>query len=423
MKVFDIMQTHVITATEKDLLKEIGRLIFSLGISGIPVVRGERFVGIITQKDILSKLYPNMRDLTEDYVHARNFEEMEKNLSEILNLPISKIMTTNATTVNPDCPIMLAQSRMLIEGFSHMPVVDKQKNLVGIVSQGDIFRTLIKNEIPKLEQGKYASFIESHLDEMIDWKQRRQSEYPFLTRLLDGKKVKNLVEIGVWTGEYTIGLAKLGKYNIVGLDHNPNMINLCNKKRRRLSEKNKSKVRFELTNYLDIDKKLENKFDAAISAGNGLAYIHVSIDKVFKQLSEVLKEESLIFLQVLNFDKALKKKGKLLHFNIKKNSVNKRTGSEEIFVDFFERKDHGTLLQNLAHFDTDGKNWLYKGITSIKIHYLNKKILEHSLKKAGFTDIVFYGGMGKYKGDNYQVSFNKPFDIKRSDWLNVVAKR
>src|SRR5680860_196984 len=273
MKVSSIMQTHVITVKEQDSLKEVGRLIFSLGISAIPVVKGKKFIGIVTQKDILSKLYPSMNELAEDYVHARNFEEMENNLSSLLNLQISKIMTANAATVDPDCPIMMAQSRMLIEGFSHMPVIDREKNLIGIISQGDIFRTLIKKEIPRLEQGKYASFIESHLDEMIDWKEREESEYPILTNLLDGYNVEHLIEFGVWTGEYTIGLVKTGKYNILGLDHNPGMINLCNKKKKKLSAKEKSKIRFEISDYLNLNKRFGKKFEAVISVGNGLSYI------------------------------------------------------------------------------------------------------------------------------------------------------
>ncbi|MCL4354173.1 CBS domain-containing protein [Patescibacteria group bacterium] len=423
MKVADIMQTHVITLKEKDLLKEVGRLIFSLGISGIPVVRGKKFVGIVTQKDILSRLYPTLSELAEDYVHIRNFEDMEKNLSSILNLPISKIMTTNATTINGDCPIMRAQARMLVEGFSHIPVVDKSKNLIGIVSQGDIFRTLIKDEIPKLEQDKYAQFIASHFDDMIDWKKRERSEYPTVVKMLGEKKVENLIELGVWTGEYTIGLSKLGKYNILGLDHNPTMINLCNKKRNRLAEKIKSRIEFMLTDYVDISKKIGKKYDAAISVGNGLAYIPIPIEQIFVELSLVLKERGLIFLQVLNTEKALKRKGRLLSFNAKNQDSRNNKKKEELFVDFLERKDKNTFMQNLIHFDSDGKNWLYKGITSIEVHCLNKEKIKKALEKAGFIDIKFYGGSGKYRGDTYELDLNKPFDPIKSDWLNVVATR
>lgn len=154
MKIADIMQTIIATTTENASLKEVGKDIFSLGISAIPVVKGSKLVGIVTQQDILYKIFPSMAELTEDYIHLRDFEQMEKRFREVLDVPVSKIMHRHITTVLKETPIMNAQSLMLVNGFSHLPVVDEKNKLLGMVSQGDIFRRLIKGQMPKLRKKK-----------------------------------------------------------------------------------------------------------------------------------------------------------------------------------------------------------------------------------------------------------------------------
>lgn len=78
MKVADIMQRSLTCVSGETPLKDVARMIFSLGISGVPVVKGNKLLGIVTEQDILSKMYPSLQELAEDYVHARDFESMEK---------------------------------------------------------------------------------------------------------------------------------------------------------------------------------------------------------------------------------------------------------------------------------------------------------------------------------------------------------
>ncbi len=420
MKVANVMQAVVTTTTKDAPMKEVGRSIFSLGLSGIPVVDGTKIIGIVTEKDILSRIYPSIEELMDDYIHLRDFEKMEKRMSEMLNTPVAEIMNRKPTIISPDDPIMKAQSLMLINNFSHLPVVDKNKNLIGIVSQGDIFRRLIRSEIPRLEREKYADFIETHFDSMIDWNERKKREISAISTLFNKKSVKNVLELGVWTGEYTVELAKTGKYHILGIDHNPTMINLCNRKREKLSAKNKKLLKFLLTDYKNFSS-INEKYDAVISVGNGLAYIPESPNRVLSSIAKKMSDKSIIILQVLNFEKILENKGRLLRFEI--TGSKKEQEKKDLYIEFFEKKDSKTLIHNLIFFANDGKNWLYKGITSMEINYINETILKNALIKVGFKKISFNSGMGKYKGDYYELDFAKKFDKKESDWLIVVAEK
>lgn len=402
-------------------MKDVGRMIFSLGIGSIPVISGKKLIGIVTQQDILSHLFPSLKEVVEDYVHARNFEEMEKNFPEILSTPVSLIMNKNVTSISPDMSIMEAQSVMLLGKFSHLPVVDKKGDIVGMVSQGDIFRSLIKDEMPQLEKEEYAIFVARYYDLMVNWEKRFEYEFPSLIRLFARHKVKSILDLGVWTGKYTIGLAEEGGYKILGLDHNGIMIKMSEEKREKLPEWVKNNVHFLLTSFKDFSRKIDEKLDAAICMGGSLPYFPVSFDVLFSEVAKTLRKDNpLIVLQILNFDKVLKQGG-LLSFKIQKSR--NELGREHLFLELLEKKSEDSLLHRVIIFDSDGKNWIFKGITTIDIAYMNKEIVEKELRKIGFKNISFSGNIGEYQGEYGRLSFIKPFDKGESDWLNVVATK
>lgn len=421
MKVSEIMQKSIFSVSEDASLKEVGRMIFSLGIAGVPIVKGTKLVGVVTEQDILSKMFPSMQDLVEDYVHAKDFKTMEKNLADLLKMPVSRIMKKNIISIKPDTSLMEAQSLMLVNKFSRLPIVDRKNNLLGIISQGDIIRSLLRNEIPKLEQERYAGFIAKHYGLMVNWNKRFNNEFPALFKLFRQEKVKTVIDAGAWTGEYAIGLAKKG-IRVLGLDSNPIMITSSQEKKRKLSEDVDKRVQFMLTDFKDLAVKISEKFDAAISMGNALPYVLVPLFQLFKEVAQVLRDKNgVVILQLINFEKILKRKNRMLSFKIQKSSKN--SIKEHLFIEFFDKKSRDWLLHNVIIFDSDGKNWLYKGKTTILIRYIIKNDIERVLKKAGFKKIIFSGNAGDYQGDYGRLSFTTPFDPDESDWLNVVAKR
>lgn len=422
MKIADIMNKHIISITENMPIKEGARLIFSLGLGAIPVVKDKKLVGILTGHDILSKMYPTMQELVDDFIHAGDFEQMEKNLKYLLDTPVGKIMNKGATAVKPQTPIMQAQSLMLIHRFSHLPVINEKRELLGIVSQGDIFRQLIKNQMPKLEKERYTVFIAKHYDNIVDWEKRLNWEFPVLIDLFKKESIKSILDLGVWTGKYTIKLAKRSRFKILGLDHNPEMITICQQKRAELPLAIKKSIHFQLTDFKNLTNKINQKFDAAICMGNALPYIPLSLSSLLEETASVLtKKNPLIIIQMLNLQKILKTKNKLLSFIMKKGVENKNL--QYLLFEFLEIKDQKHLIHNSLSFDYDGKNWLYKGLTTIPINNISKDDLELALRKAGFDNLIFAGYQGKYQDEFGEFSFAKPFNVKEDDFLNVLAKK
>jgi CBS domain-containing protein len=154
MFVRDVMQKNVLSVKQNSPVREVIKAIFAKDISGAPVIKNRKLVGIVTEEDIFAHMYPTIQEVIEDYPHARDFKEMEHNIKRLIDIPVSKIMVKRVITVTPDTPLMKAQGVMQSHNFSRLPVVNEKKNLVGIISQGDIFRQIVKQEAPRLAKRK-----------------------------------------------------------------------------------------------------------------------------------------------------------------------------------------------------------------------------------------------------------------------------
>jgi len=65
--------------------------------------------------------------------------------SDILaNYPIRELMTKNPITTSPDTTIIQAAKMMLSNTISTLPVMQGEK-LVGIITEGDIFRAFVES--------------------------------------------------------------------------------------------------------------------------------------------------------------------------------------------------------------------------------------------------------------------------------------
>jgi len=142
MIVRDVMTRGVLTVKRDDTVKSVVEKIIMRHCGSIPVVdENDRLIGIVTLRDIMLPMYPNMGDYVHDNVHARDFEEMEEGYSKVLEMTAGDIMTPNPMTVSPDDPVLKAASYMGLKNLRRIPVADSSK-LVGMVSIGDINNSL-----------------------------------------------------------------------------------------------------------------------------------------------------------------------------------------------------------------------------------------------------------------------------------------
>lgn len=415
MKVMDVMQKNVDFIAPDVPLLGVARLIFGNKINGVPVCKDRKVIGFITEKDILAQFLPSMHDYMEDPLHEGDFEHMEKKLDDILSLPASKIMSRDPKTISSDTPLLKAQSIMMVNKIGRLPVVDEKGNLVGILSKGDIFRSLVGEKLPLEKDEHFHDWLSRRYDLIIDQKTRLAKEIPDLVKLFRKEKVKNILDVGCGTGVHSIALAQEG-FNVVGIDTSSRMIYVADEKTDSLPEIVKGKLKFIKTEYKDLDKVLSRTFDAAIFMGSGLP--HTNSQQVLREVNKILGTKGIIVCQVSNYDKVIKSQKRLYDFNIRKSPFPEER--EQAFLRFYDPAEEGFFIQNVCVFARGSKKWVFRGLRTMPVYPLNQAKLKSSLAKIGFTNIKYFGGE---KGFFYDYLFRKPFNPSKSDVLVVVAKR
>jgi acetoin utilization protein AcuB len=132
MLVKNWMSTEVVTADVKDSMQEAMMLLKQHNIKMLPVIKNDKLVGIVTDRDLKRA---SASDATTLEIH-----ELLYLLSKI---KVEEIMTKNPITVPDDFTIEEAAEMLLTNKISGLPVIDSEKQLVGVITQTDMFKVLI----------------------------------------------------------------------------------------------------------------------------------------------------------------------------------------------------------------------------------------------------------------------------------------
>jgi len=117
LTVADIMSSPPITVDSSRLLSDIIGLFSTHSVRHVLITRRSELVGIISDRDVLKALWKGHEDLRQ---------------------PLIDIATRNPKVVSPDTSIEEVASLMLAGHFSAIPVVDGEKELLGIITSTDL---------------------------------------------------------------------------------------------------------------------------------------------------------------------------------------------------------------------------------------------------------------------------------------------
>ncbi len=99
----------------------------------LPVIEDGQLTGIISD-----------RDLKQASPSKEIIRDMDEFMDLIAKIRVRDIMTKNPYVTSPDHTIEEAAAILVTERISGLPVMDKENQLVGIITRTDIFKMLIK---------------------------------------------------------------------------------------------------------------------------------------------------------------------------------------------------------------------------------------------------------------------------------------
>ena len=127
------MTRNVITIPPDTSLTKADQLMIGHKIRRLPVVKDGQLVGIVTRNNLWGATY-------SDAVSV-NIYELNYLISQ---LTVARVMTLDPVVISPESPLREAVALMVENNFSGLPVVDDKGQIVGIITESDLFRIMAK---------------------------------------------------------------------------------------------------------------------------------------------------------------------------------------------------------------------------------------------------------------------------------------
>ena len=134
MFVRDRMSSPAVTVTASASFPDALKLMRERRFRRLPVVdKKGRLVGIVSERDLLYASPSSATSLSIWEVHYL-----------LANLHIKTIMTKKVITTTPDTPVEDAARLMVTHKIGGLPVVDGRREVVGVITETDIFQTFVE---------------------------------------------------------------------------------------------------------------------------------------------------------------------------------------------------------------------------------------------------------------------------------------
>ncbi|SKA73495.1 CBS domain-containing protein [Thiothrix eikelboomii] len=138
----ELMHTPVTTISPDHLLAEASQLILEQQISGLPVIENNRLVGIITEGDLMAEFgvpartpqTSRVKKALDSWLHPHMLH------TSSATTKVREMMTHTVVTAEPNDTLGQGLELLRRHQVTRLVIVDKQHQVVGIVTRSDILR-------------------------------------------------------------------------------------------------------------------------------------------------------------------------------------------------------------------------------------------------------------------------------------------
>lgn len=144
----DIMKRQVIYVKATDTVEEIIKILLQNNVSGVPVINeNKEIVGMVTEQDLITR----EKGLNiSSYIHflgsilsIDGVDKYNEDLKKIVSRVAKEIMSSPVYSVSEDSTLSEIASIMVNRHINRVPVIDKERKLVGIIGRSDLLPMLI----------------------------------------------------------------------------------------------------------------------------------------------------------------------------------------------------------------------------------------------------------------------------------------
>ena len=128
MKAKAAMTREILCLEADDTLTEAYAIMQEREIRHIPIIDGQRLIGILSDRDVL------------------RFANVEPTGLDVPPYPVEIAMTAKPLTCSPETELSVIGNAMITHKIDCLPVVDASGDLVGLVTSSDLIEMLIAKE-------------------------------------------------------------------------------------------------------------------------------------------------------------------------------------------------------------------------------------------------------------------------------------
>ena len=146
----EIMDASVPTVSPDADARDAVELLAKTEMGAIPVIdEGRRLVGIVSESDLIigdeeADLHlPFFFDLMGSPIFLGSVESFEERLDKAFATKVSELMTADPVTVEVDDDADTVARRIAEKHHNHLPVVDGEGRLAGLVTRADALAALL----------------------------------------------------------------------------------------------------------------------------------------------------------------------------------------------------------------------------------------------------------------------------------------
>lgn len=149
--VADVMSREPIWVRPQTPLQEAIQILAERRISGLPVLEDSgKVVGVISESDLMwqesGATPPAYIMLLDSVIYLENPGRYERELHKSLGQTVGEVMSSNPISIAPDKSVQEAAKLMHERGINRLLVLDTAGHLIGILTRGDIVRTMAERD-------------------------------------------------------------------------------------------------------------------------------------------------------------------------------------------------------------------------------------------------------------------------------------
>jgi acetoin utilization protein AcuB len=133
MKIKDWMTAKVVTVAPETSVKEAFKVMKKNGFRHLPVVKGDKLVGFVTDRDLRR---PDIADVFKEWNDLYRLSD---------ELHVEDVMITKVYKVSPDEDLKKAASLVIEKHIGALPVCDGDR-IVGIITVFDFLRAMVQHQ-------------------------------------------------------------------------------------------------------------------------------------------------------------------------------------------------------------------------------------------------------------------------------------